>query len=227
MADAVAPLTSEYLDLVFEMFPTAATAFGRHEHDGRLEVVTAERLDDFARRLAELRRPGDRGRPADEEEAVDRDALAAAISEALLAEEAERPWRRNPFEAATAVPGGDPAAGRPGLRAAGAAAGRRHRAAGGGPGLPRPGQGAAGRALPGPVAPDGRRRGQRRGRVPGRHARPPGRRDPAGRPGRDRRGGGRPGPARLRRLAGQRARRPVPRRRPVRHRRGRPGPQAP
>ena len=42
--------------------------------------------------------------PADEEEAVDRDALAAAISEALLAEEIERPWRRNPFEAATAVP---------------------------------------------------------------------------------------------------------------------------
>ena len=57
----------------------------------------------------------------------------------------------------------DPAAGRPGLRAAGAAAGRRHRAAGGGPGLPRPGQGAAGRALPGPVAADGHRRGQRRG----------------------------------------------------------------
>ena len=54
MPDAVAPLTSEYLDLVFEMFPTAATVFGRHEHDGRLEVLTAERLDDFTRRLAEL-----------------------------------------------------------------------------------------------------------------------------------------------------------------------------
>lgn len=104
MADAVAPLTTEYLDLVFEMFPTAATAFGRHEHDGRLEVVTAERLDDFARRLAELRGRVTAVAPADEEEAVDRDALAAAISEALLAEEAERPWRRNPFEAATAVP---------------------------------------------------------------------------------------------------------------------------
>jgi hypothetical protein len=104
VADAVAPLTTEYLDLVFEMFPTAATAFGRHEHDGRLEVVTAERLDDFARRLAELRGRVTAVAPADEEEAVDRDALAAAISEALLAEEAERPWRRNPFEAATAVP---------------------------------------------------------------------------------------------------------------------------
>ena len=104
MADAVAPLTTEYLDLVFEMFPTAATAFGRHEHDGRLEVVTAERLDDFARRLAELRGRVTAVAPADEEGAVDRDALAAAISEALLAEEAERPWRRNPFEAATAVP---------------------------------------------------------------------------------------------------------------------------
>jgi hypothetical protein len=104
VADAVAPLTTEYLDLVFEMFPTAATAFGRHEHDGRLEVVTAERLDDFTRRLAELRGRVTAVAPADEEEAVDRDALAAAISEALLAEEAERPWRRNPFEAATAVP---------------------------------------------------------------------------------------------------------------------------
>jgi Bacterial protein of unknown function (DUF885) len=104
VADPVAPLTTEYLDLVFEMFPTAATAYGRHEHDGRLEVVTAERLDDFARRLSELRDRVTAVAPADEEEAVDRDALAAAISEALLAEEVERPWRRNPFEAATAVP---------------------------------------------------------------------------------------------------------------------------
>jgi uncharacterized protein (DUF885 family) len=104
VADAVAQLTSEYLDLVFDTFPTAATVFGRHEHDGRLEVLTSDRLDDLARRLAELRRRVTAVAPADEEEAVDRDALAAAISEALLAEEIERPWRRNPFEAATAVP---------------------------------------------------------------------------------------------------------------------------
>jgi hypothetical protein len=102
--DAVAPLTSDYLDLVFETFPTAATVFGRHEHDGRLEELTAGRLDDFTRRLAELRRRVTAVVPADDEETVDRDALAAAISDALLAEEAERPWRRNPFEAATAVP---------------------------------------------------------------------------------------------------------------------------
>jgi uncharacterized protein (DUF885 family) len=104
VADAVAQLTSEYLDLVFDTFPTAATVFGRHEHDGRLEVLTSDRLDGFTRRLAELRRRVAAVAPADEEEAVDRDALAAAISEALLAEEIERPWRRNPFEAATAVP---------------------------------------------------------------------------------------------------------------------------
>jgi uncharacterized protein (DUF885 family) len=104
VADAVAQLTSEYLDLVFDTFPTAATVFGRHEHDGRLEVLTSDRLDDFTRRLAELRRRVTAVGPADEEEAVDRDALAASISEALLAEEIERPWRRNPFEAATAVP---------------------------------------------------------------------------------------------------------------------------
>jgi uncharacterized protein (DUF885 family) len=104
VADAVAQLTSEYLDLVFDTFPTAATVFGRHEHDGRLEVLTSDRLDDFTRRLAGLRRRVTAVAPADEEEAVDRDALAASISEALLAEEIERPWRRNPFEAATAVP---------------------------------------------------------------------------------------------------------------------------
>ena len=57
VADAVAQLTSEYLDLVFETFPTVATVFGRHEHDGRLEELTAERLDDFTRRLGALRRP--------------------------------------------------------------------------------------------------------------------------------------------------------------------------
>jgi uncharacterized protein (DUF885 family) len=104
VAAAVAQLTGEYLDLVFDTFPTAATVFGRHEHDGRLEVLTSDRLDDFTRRLAELRRRVTAVAPADQEEAVDRDALAAAISEALLAEEIERPWRRNPFEAATAVP---------------------------------------------------------------------------------------------------------------------------
>jgi hypothetical protein len=102
--DAVARLASDYLDLVFETFPTAATGFGRHEHDGRLEDLAAGRLDELARRLAELRRRVTAVVPADEEEAADRDALAAAISEALIAEELERPWRRNPFEAATAVP---------------------------------------------------------------------------------------------------------------------------
>jgi Bacterial protein of unknown function (DUF885) len=104
LADAVAHLTSEYLDLVFEVFPTAATVFGRHEHDARLEELTTGRLDDFARRLAGLRRRVTAVEAADEEEAVDRDALAAAISEALLALEDDRGWRRNPFEAATAVP---------------------------------------------------------------------------------------------------------------------------
>jgi Bacterial protein of unknown function (DUF885) len=104
VADAVDQLTGQYLDLVFETFPTAATAFGRHEHDGRLEALSTERLDDFTRRLAELRRRVTAVTPADEEEAADRDALAAAISDALLSEELERPWRRNPFEAATAVP---------------------------------------------------------------------------------------------------------------------------
>jgi hypothetical protein len=104
MAAAVDQLTSEYLDLVFETFPTVATVFGRHEHDARLEFLTEAGLDGFARRLAELRRRVTAVAPADEEEGVDRDALAAAISDSLLVEELERPWRRNPYEAATAVP---------------------------------------------------------------------------------------------------------------------------
>ena len=104
MTDAVDRLAGDYLDLVFEQFPTAATVFGRHEHDARLEDLTVEGLDDFARRLGGLRDRVTAVRPDDEEEAVDRDALAAAISDALLSEELERPWRRNPFEAATAVP---------------------------------------------------------------------------------------------------------------------------
>jgi hypothetical protein len=104
VSDAVDRLTGDYLELLFERFPTAATVFGRHEHDARLEELSVEALDDFGRRLAELQRRVTALRPADQEEAVDRDALAAAIAEALLSEELERPWRRNPFEAATAVP---------------------------------------------------------------------------------------------------------------------------
>jgi uncharacterized protein (DUF885 family) len=104
VTDAVDRLAGDYLDLVFEQFPTAATVFGRHEHDARLEDLSVEGLDAFARRLGELRDRVTAVRPDDEEEAVDRDALAAAISDALLSEELERPWRRNPFEAATAVP---------------------------------------------------------------------------------------------------------------------------
>jgi uncharacterized protein (DUF885 family) len=104
VAEAVERLTREYLDVVCEMFPTEATGLGRHEHDERLEDLTAAGLDGFARRLAELRRRVLAVDPVDEEEAVDRDALAAGLADALFVTEVERPWRRNPFEAATAVP---------------------------------------------------------------------------------------------------------------------------
>ena len=56
MAEAVERLTREYLDLVYETFPTEATLLGRHEHDGRLEDLTEAGLDRFARQLADLRR---------------------------------------------------------------------------------------------------------------------------------------------------------------------------
>jgi uncharacterized protein (DUF885 family) len=104
VAEAVERLAREYLDLVSETFPTEATGLGRHEHDGRLEDLTEAVLDGFARTLADLRRRVTAVQPGDEEEAVDRDALAAAISDGLFVHEVERPWRRNPFEAATAVP---------------------------------------------------------------------------------------------------------------------------
>jgi uncharacterized protein (DUF885 family) len=104
VAEAVERLAREYLDLVSETFPTEATHLGRHEHDGRLEDLTEAVLDGFASSLADLRRRVTAVRPAGEEEAVDRDALAAAISDGLFVHEVERPWRRNPFEAATAVP---------------------------------------------------------------------------------------------------------------------------
>jgi Bacterial protein of unknown function (DUF885) len=104
VAEAVERLTREYLDLVFETFPTEATLFGRHEHDGRLEDLTEAGLDAFAGGLADLRRRVVSVEPADEEEAVDRDALAAALSDGLFVSEVEQPWHRNPFEAATAVP---------------------------------------------------------------------------------------------------------------------------
>jgi uncharacterized protein (DUF885 family) len=104
VAEAVERLTREYLDLVFETFPTEATLLGRHEHDGRLEDLTEAGLDAFAGRLADLRRRVASVEPADEEEAVDRDALAATLSDGLFVNEVEQPWHRNPFEAATALP---------------------------------------------------------------------------------------------------------------------------
>jgi uncharacterized protein (DUF885 family) len=104
VSEAIDRLSGEYLDLVFETFPTTATAFGRHELDGRLEDLTAAGLDGFTRRLAGLRRRVAAVEPTGEEEAVDRDALSAAIADAVFVEEVERPWRRNPFEAATLLP---------------------------------------------------------------------------------------------------------------------------
>jgi hypothetical protein len=97
VSEAIDRLSGEYLDLVFETFPTTATAFGRHELDGRLEDLTAAGLDGFTRRLDGLRRRVAAVEPTGEEEAVDRDALTAAIADAVFVEEAERPWRRNPF----------------------------------------------------------------------------------------------------------------------------------
>ena len=104
MAETVDRLSRRYLDILFDASPITATFYGVHLHDDRLDEVTAERLDAFTRRLSELRAEVAAVVPGSPEEAADRDALAAQLANHLLVEEVERPWRRNPFEAATAVP---------------------------------------------------------------------------------------------------------------------------
>jgi uncharacterized protein (DUF885 family) len=104
VAETVERLTRRYLDVLFDASPITATFYGVHVHDDRLDEVTAERLDEFTRRLSELRAEVTAVVPGSAEEAADRDALAAQLADHLLTEEVERPWRRNPFEAATAIP---------------------------------------------------------------------------------------------------------------------------
>jgi uncharacterized protein (DUF885 family) len=97
-------LAREYLDLTFDVSPMAATSYGVHDFDGLLDDLTQANLDAWVRKLAGLDRRLRTLAPRDAEEAVDRDALAATVAEDLFVEEVERPWRRNPFRAATAIP---------------------------------------------------------------------------------------------------------------------------
>jgi uncharacterized protein (DUF885 family) len=104
VADPVERLARAYLDRTFEAFPTAATQYGVHDFDDRLEELTDAGLDAYARAVAELRGRVAAVEVADAEAAADRDALDAELAERLEVHEVERPWHRNPFEAATAVP---------------------------------------------------------------------------------------------------------------------------
>jgi uncharacterized protein (DUF885 family) len=104
VADAVERLTRRYLDVLFDASPITATFYGVHLHDDRLDELSAERLDALTRRLSELRAEVTAVATDSAEAAADRDALAAQLADHLLVEEVERPWRRNPFEAATAIP---------------------------------------------------------------------------------------------------------------------------
>lgn len=101
---AIDRLAQEYLDNTWEMFPTRATEDGEHRYDDRLDDLTEANLDRYAAALrgltVRLRAVEVRG----EEDAADRDALLATITERLFAHEVERPWRRNPVYAATAIP---------------------------------------------------------------------------------------------------------------------------
>ncbi len=104
VVSAVDRLAREYLDLTFDVSPMAATFYGVHDFDGLLDDLTQPNLDAWVRKLAGLDRRLRTLAPRDTEQAVDRDALAATVAEDLFVEEVERPWRRNPFRAATAIP---------------------------------------------------------------------------------------------------------------------------
>jgi uncharacterized protein (DUF885 family) len=102
--NAVDRLAREYLDLTFDVSAMAATSYGVHDFDGLLDDLTEANLDNWVRRLAGMDRRLRALTAADPEEAADRDALAATVAEDLFVEEVERPWRRNPFRTATAIP---------------------------------------------------------------------------------------------------------------------------
>ncbi len=104
VVSAIDRLAREYLDLTFDVSPMAATSYGVHEFDGLLDDLTQANLDTWVRKLAGLDRRLRALTPRDSEEAADRDALAATVADDLFVEEVERPWRRNPFRAATAIP---------------------------------------------------------------------------------------------------------------------------
>jgi uncharacterized protein (DUF885 family) len=104
VAHAVDRLAREYLDLTFDCSPMAATSYGVHELDGLLDDLTDANLDKWIRKLAGIDRRLRTLAPRDPEEVADRDALAATVAEDLFVEEVERPWRRNPFKAASAIP---------------------------------------------------------------------------------------------------------------------------
>jgi uncharacterized protein (DUF885 family) len=104
VANAVDRLAREYLDLTFDFSPMAATSYGVHDFDGLLDDLTEANLDKWVRKLAGIDRRLQTLAPGDPEEIADRDALAATVAEDLFIEEVERPWRRNPFRAAAAIP---------------------------------------------------------------------------------------------------------------------------
>ncbi len=104
VANAVDRLAREYLDLTFDFSPMAATSYGVHDLDGLLDDLTVVNLDKWVRKLAGIDRRLRTLAPRGPEEVADRDALAATVAEDLFIEEVERPWRRNPFRAAAAIP---------------------------------------------------------------------------------------------------------------------------
>jgi uncharacterized protein (DUF885 family) len=97
-------LARQYLERTWEMFPTRATEDGEHRYDHLLDDLTDANLDRYVTDLRALRPRLREVKVAGAEDEADRDALLASITEAVFNHEVERPWRRNPLTAATAIP---------------------------------------------------------------------------------------------------------------------------
>jgi hypothetical protein len=104
LSHAIDQLAREYLELTWQAFPTRATEDGEHRYDDELDDLSEENLDRYVTGLRALRTRLRAAAVTGSEDAADRDALLATVAEGIVDDEVERPLRRNPFVAATAIP---------------------------------------------------------------------------------------------------------------------------
>ena len=89
---------NEYLQFLYESFPTAASSDGMHAHDDRLEDLARSSIDNHGRELGGYARRLDRisARSLTAEEQLERRMLADHIRGQLHEWEELRPWQRDP-----------------------------------------------------------------------------------------------------------------------------------